>query len=351
MAAARSGAREAVAPRQGGLALLVDFDNLFLGLTGTGVPGVTAASMLQALRAAATRVGPLSVARVYMTDAARFTGIGETAAAHEFELVTAAAPRGRSSNVDLVMAMHGQALLLTRSDITTYVLGSGDSDFAPLARAIVDSGKRLIVLCPKAVASTALVSIAHEFIALESLLTNDAPPSPRSSSSKPSRPHVVRSESRPEAGRAPRAASTPPATAPRSLRVFLCHSKYDKPAVRRLYARLQEEEGIRPWLDEKDLLPGQNWKREIRRQVATSDCVLVCVSPQAIRGIGFVHTEIGFAVETAQTQPEGAIFLIPVKFAECELPESLQPFHWVNLFEADGHTLLMRALRSRADAV
>lgn len=48
----------------------------------------------------------------------------------------------------------------------------------------------------------------------------------------------------------------------RKLRVFLCHSSGDKPAVRYLYYRLCEE-NIEPWLDEENLLPGQDWIEEI----------------------------------------------------------------------------------------
>ena len=37
----------------------------------------------------------------------------------------------------------------------------------------------------------------------------------------------------------------------RKLRVFLCHSSNDKPAVRELYQRLKAEGWIDPWLDVK----------------------------------------------------------------------------------------------------
>src|SRR5262249_3182206 len=49
------------------------------------------------------------------------------------------------------------------------------------------------------------------------------------------------------------------ATARRPLQVFLCHSSADKPVVREIYNRLSSEPGIKPWFDEEDLLPGQDW--------------------------------------------------------------------------------------------
>jgi len=41
--------------------------------------------------------------------------------------------------------------------------------------------------------------------------------------------------------------------------VFLCHNWEDKPAVRELAQRLRER-GLRPWLDERELRPGQPWQ-------------------------------------------------------------------------------------------
>ena len=40
-------------------------------------------------------------------------------------------------------------------------------------------------------------------------------------------------------------------------RVFLCHSSADKEAVRKFYQRLRRD-GFKPWLDEEDILPGQD---------------------------------------------------------------------------------------------
>ena len=47
---------------------------------------------------------------------------------------------------------------------------------------------------------------------------------------------------------------------PKKLQVFLCHASVDKPAVRALKTRLSED-GVTSWLDEEQLLPGQDWER------------------------------------------------------------------------------------------
>src|SRR5947209_7685491 len=134
---------------------------------------------------------------------------------------------------------------------------------------------------------------------------------------------------------------------PRLLKVFLCHAGEDKARVRELYRKLRAD-GVEPWLDEESLLAGQRWEDAIVEAVESSDVVIVCLSPQAVSEAGFRHREIKLALDTAEEQPEGTIFLIPLKLADCELPRRLREYHWVNYYEPDGHDKLLRALKERA---
>jgi hypothetical protein len=134
------------------------------------------------------------------------------------------------------------------------------------------------------------------------------------------------------------------------LRVFLCHSSGDKPSVRDLYKRLVAA-GADPWLDETKLLPGQDWDEEISKAIRTSHIVLVCLSHDSINEAGYVQKEIKRALDIADQQPEGKIFLIPVKFEECDIPRRLQQRHWVNLFEKPGWKKLLDALEYCANSL
>lgn len=130
------------------------------------------------------------------------------------------------------------------------------------------------------------------------------------------------------------------------LSVFLCHSSTDKPAVRELYHRLINAK-IDPWLDEEKILPGQNWEREIEKAVRSADVIIVCLSCSSIRKVGYLQKEIKYALDIADEQPEGAIFLIPLKLEECEILERLRHLQWVDYFAEDGFKRLMDALRGR----
>lgn len=133
----------------------------------------------------------------------------------------------------------------------------------------------------------------------------------------------------------------------RPLRVFLCHASQDKPVVWRLHRYLKQH-GVEPWLDQEELLPGQNWEVEISKALDASDVILVCLSKTSISKEGFVQKEISFALDKALEKPEGMIFIIPVKLEECELPRSLNRYHWVDLFRDGGRKRLLMGLNRRA---
>lgn len=135
---------------------------------------------------------------------------------------------------------------------------------------------------------------------------------------------------------------------PQSLQVFLCHSSEDKPRVRQLYQQLIKD-GISPWLDEEDLLPGYDWQLEIPKAVQNSDVVLVCLSKDSVTKTGYVQKEIKQALDVADEQPEGSIFIIPLKLEECDVPKRLSRWQWVNLYSENGYQRLLRSLNIRAD--
>lgn len=134
----------------------------------------------------------------------------------------------------------------------------------------------------------------------------------------------------------------------RPLRVFLCHGSEDKPTVREIYSKLLAD-GIQPWLDEMDLLPGQDWNEEIIKAVRTCDAILVCLSSKSVRKEGYIQKEIMFALDVANEKPEDTIFVIPVKLDACELPRRLSKWQHVEYSTEGSYAKILRALKVRAD--
>ncbi len=135
-----------------------------------------------------------------------------------------------------------------------------------------------------------------------------------------------------------------------ALRVFLCHAKADKEQVRNLHTFLRGQ-GHKPWLDEEDLIPGTEWEPAIKREISQSHIMLVCLSRLSVEKTGFVQKEIRLALDVADRQPEGAIFIIPVRLEECEVPDRLGKWHWLDLFAVNGHEKLLTSLRIRSEQI
>jgi TIR domain-containing protein len=129
-----------------------------------------------------------------------------------------------------------------------------------------------------------------------------------------------------------------------SAKVFLCYSHRDQGAVHTLYSRLKKD-GVEVWLDREKLLPGQNWKHEIRGAITRSQIVIVCLSRQFNKQEGYRHEELKIALKKAALLPDEEIFIIPTRLEKCDTPDSLRHLHRVDLFEADGYKKLMQALR------
>ena len=139
---------------------------------------------------------------------------------------------------------------------------------------------------------------------------------------------------------------------PRKLRVFLCHASEDKPAVRELYQKLAAEPWIEPWLDEEDLLPGQDFDLEIYKATRDADAIIICLSQTSVAKEGYVNKEIRRAYDIALEKPEGAIYVIPLRLDECDPSfEYLKKLHWVDYFKSNAHEKLIKALRLRAGAL
>ena len=94
--------------------------------------------------------------------------------------------------------------------------------------------------------------------------------------------------------------------------VFLSYAKEDSEVAERLYDALTLL-GARPWMDSHDLIPGQDWKREIRSAIQRSDFVILLLSQRSVSKQGFVQREIREALEVYETLPEGRVYLIPAR--------------------------------------
>jgi hypothetical protein len=118
--------------------------------------------------------------------------------------------------------------------------------------------------------------------------------------------------------------------------------------------------GMKPWLDRRRLLPGQNWRRCIEHAIYRSDFFVACFSRAAARKRGQFPCEVRQALRCAERMPIGDSFLIPVRLEDCHVPADIvSQIQYVDLFpdrtkgiqrviEAISNELAARRLRDVA---
>lgn len=140
----------------------------------------------------------------------------------------------------------------------------------------------------------------------------------------------------------------------RPLKVFLCHASPDKPMALELHQRLLKEDWIAPWLDAARLLPGQHWTSVIKNALAESDSVIILVSKRSASREGFVQREMNYAWDRSLEKPRNAIYLIPLRLEDCEVPFDLRERQWADYFgdkKEETYRTLLQSLKMRREQV
>lgn len=128
-------------------------------------------------------------------------------------------------------------------------------------------------------------------------------------------------------------------------RIFISYAREDRQQAEKLYGWLQDA-GFRPWMDVKDLLPGEPWQESIDEAIRSADFFIACLSPRSVSKRGVIQKEFRAAVEKWETMLESDIYLIPVRLEECEVPEKFKSRQWLDLFHDESFQLLQRAIQA-----
>ena len=110
--------------------------------------------------------------------------------------------------------------------------------------------------------------------------------------------------------------------------VFLCHNTIDKPTVRKVY-KLLKERGIRPWLDEEQLRPGEDWLDTLQKQIVNINSAAVFIGKE---GVGpWQDFELKSVLRRFVKRRCAVIpVLLPNAPDEPELPFFIEGFMWVD---------------------
>lgn len=134
------------------------------------------------------------------------------------------------------------------------------------------------------------------------------------------------------------------------MRVFISYAREDRESATRLYRLLTKIDGLSPWMDLYNLLPGSEWENEVMRAIESSNLIVLLLSKHSVSKTGYVQREIREAIEKAKLYPPGKISLIPVRLDDSQpAHKELSKLHRVDLFP--NWTVGIRKLSSTLQAL
>ena len=129
---------------------------------------------------------------------------------------------------------------------------------------------------------------------------------------------------------------------PRSVFISHCHEDFQFAAT--LYDFLKSNH-FDPWLDKRNLLPGQRWDIEINKALRNADFIILLLSTTAVQKRGYVQREFKLALDYCREKLDDDIYIIPIKIDECTIPSSLLQFQWVDYHSTDSFQQILSALK------
>jgi CheY-like chemotaxis protein len=129
----------------------------------------------------------------------------------------------------------------------------------------------------------------------------------------------------------------------KAIRVFLAHQNDDWRKVEDLYHQLTGR-GFFPWMAKHSTIRGE-WEPQTQKAIKESDYFLACFSSGSLRKKqSAFRDELLLALKIQKSLFRSEVFVIPVKLAECEIPEEFSQFDYINLFDNDGFAKLVKVL-------
>lgn len=115
-------------------------------------------------------------------------------------------------------------------------------------------------------------------------------------------------------------------------RIHICGAEEDRQHALRIYNDLKRA-GVVPWLDAKDLLPGQDGEAAIRKSIRESRYFMALLSSHSVSKKGRIQKELKYALDLLDEFPETEIFVIPVRLDDCKPAyEKLLRIEWIDLY-------------------
>lgn len=127
-------------------------------------------------------------------------------------------------------------------------------------------------------------------------------------------------------------------------KIFLSYAHLDRPQVEQIYDALVNA-GFKPWMDARDILPGEIWALAIQRAIRQADFFFAFLSHNSVNRRGWIQKELKTALDNWEEKLIDDIYLIPVRLEVCDAPETLSQLQWVDLYDPNGWAKLLAAIQ------
>lgn len=146
------------------LAVFIDFENVALWAEREFFD-FEVTSLMEYLQSR----GPAVVKRAY-ADWSRFSRYRDEMMNNSIDLIQIYSVRAGKNRADIRMAIDAFEIAMTRQQINTFVIVSGDSDFSPLVAKLREYGRYTLGIGPRSITHHLLVKSCDEFVYIETAL-------------------------------------------------------------------------------------------------------------------------------------------------------------------------------------
>jgi hypothetical protein len=126
-------------------------------------------------------------------------------------------------------------------------------------------------------------------------------------------------------------------------KVFISYATEDLHYADKLYNFLASN-GFLPWMDKRNLLPGQNWDFIIQRELRKADFIVILLSENSVSKRGYVQKEFNQAIIYCEEKLDSDIYIIPVLISSCAVPPKLAKFQWIEYSSDDSFNKIYNSL-------
>ncbi|HEX2907811.1 MAG TPA: toll/interleukin-1 receptor domain-containing protein, partial [Phototrophicaceae bacterium] len=121
------------------------------------------------------------------------------------------------------------------------------------------------------------------------------------------------------------------------MRIFISYAHADQVQIAELVDLLRAG-GYEPWFD-SDLIPGQDWEKQIRHAISESDAFVYALTPESLES-EYCKIELTLAFENKKP-------IIPLKLKpNVKLPNNLARIQWVDFSAGRTPAAVARLLRA-----